>query len=36
MKNIESIEIGHKMHVAGLPNEFVASGFSVSTIGDDG
>ena len=24
-KNIEPIEIGHKMHMAGLPNEFVAS-----------
>ena len=24
-RSIEPIEIGHKMHMAGLPNEFVAS-----------
>ena len=24
-KNIEPIEIGHKMHMAGLPYEFVAA-----------
>ena len=29
-RNIEPIEIGHKMHLAGLPNEFVVSAVRVA------
>jgi len=29
-KNIEPIEIGHKMHMAGLPNKFVTAAVRVA------